>query len=146
MKNTTKDNEPINNLDKIVSLCKRRGFIFQNSEIYGGLGSIWDYGPLGTQLKRNIKESWWNKMVLERKDIVGLDSSILMNPDIWKASGHLDNFTDPLVECQKCNQRWREDQLNKNCCQYVLEAGHNVPLETPKDFANTLEKVLNSNL
>ena len=116
MKNTTKDNEPINNLDKIVSLCKRRGFIFQNSEIYGGLGSIWDYGPLGTQLKRNIKESWWNKMVLERKDIVGLDSSILMNPDIWKASGHLDNFTDPLVECQKCNQRWREDQLNKNCC------------------------------
>ena len=114
MKNTTKDNEPINNLDKIVSLCKRRGFIFQNSEIYGGLGSIWDYGPLGTQLKRNIKESWWNKMVLERKDIVGLDSSILMNPDIWKASGHLDNFTDPLVECQKCNQRWREDQLKKN--------------------------------
>ncbi len=116
MNNSTKQNKQNSNLDKIVSLCKRRGFIFQSSEIYGGLGSIWDYGPLGSQLKRNIKESWWKKMVLERKDVVGIDSSILMNTNIWKASGHLENFTDPLVECQECNQRWREDQLNNKSC------------------------------
>ena len=98
-------------LDKIVSLCKRRGFIFQSSEIYGGLASTWDYGPLGVELKRNVKEAWWQAMVWGRDDMVGLDSAIMMHPDAWRASGHLDSFTDPLVECRSCNRRWREDQL-----------------------------------
>ena len=98
-------------LDKLVSLCKRRGFIFQNSEIYGGLASTWDYGPLGTELKRNVKDSWWRSMVLERDDMVGLDSAIIMHPEVWRASGHVESFTDPLVECVVCHRRWREDQL-----------------------------------
>ena len=103
-------------LEKLVSLCKRRGFIFQSSEIYGGLSSTWDYGPLGAELKRNIKDSWWRKFVWERDDVVGLDSSILMHPDVWRASGHVDSFTDPLVECKECHQRWREDQLEERVC------------------------------
>ena len=104
------------NIDKIASLCKRRGFIFQSSEIYGGLASTWDYGPLGVELKRNIKDSWWNKMVWERDDMVGLDSAILMHPDTWEASGHVESFTDPLVECNDCNKRFREDHLESNVC------------------------------
>ena len=103
-------------LDKIASLCKRRGFIFQNSEIYGGLGSTWDYGPMGVELKRNVKDAWWRAMVLSRDDMVGLDSAILMHPEVWRASGHLENFTDPLVECRQCHQRWREDQLSDQTC------------------------------
>jgi glycyl-tRNA synthetase len=103
-------------IDKITSLCKRRGFVFQSSEIYGGLASTWDYGPLGVELKRNIKESWWNKMVWERDDMVGLDAAILMHPDTWEASGHVKNFTDPLVECSDCNKRFREDHLESNVC------------------------------
>ena len=102
---------PSLDLDKLVSLCKRRGFIFQSSEIYGGLASTWDYGPLGAELKRNVKDSWWRTMVLERDDMVGLDSAIMMHPDVWRASGHLESFTDPLVECIVCHRRWREDQL-----------------------------------
>ena len=98
-------------LDKLVSLCKRRGFIFQSSEIYGGLASTWDYGPLGAELKRNVKDSWWRSMVLERDDMVGLDPSIIMHPDVWRASGHVESFSDPLVECVVCHRRWREDQL-----------------------------------
>ncbi len=98
-------------LDKIVSLCKRRGFIFQSSEIYGGLGSTWDYGPLGVELKRNVKETWWRDNVLRRDDMVGLDSAILMHPRVWEASGHLENFTDPLVECRVCHHRFRADQV-----------------------------------
>ena len=98
-------------LDKIVSLCKRRGFIFQSSEIYGGLGSTWDYGPLGVELKRNVKETWWRDNVLRRDDMVGLDSAILMHPRVWEASGHLENFTDPLVECRACHHRFRADQV-----------------------------------
>ena len=98
-------------LDKLVSLCKRRGFIFQSSEIYGGLASTWDYGPLGAELKRNVKDSWWRSMVLERDDMVGLDSAIIMHPEVWRASGHVESFTDPLVECVVCHRRWREDQL-----------------------------------
>ena len=98
-------------LDKLVSLCKRRGFIFQSSEIYGGLASTWDYGPLGAELKRNVKDSWWRSMVLERDDMVGLDSAIIMHPDVWRASGHVESFSDPLVECVVCHRRWREDQL-----------------------------------
>lgn len=104
------------NLEKLVSLCKRRGFIFQSSEIYGGLASTWDYGPLGVELKRNLKESWWRSMVWSRDDMVGLDSAILMHPTTWKASGHLQSFSDPLVECKDCHLRWREDQLDKSSC------------------------------
>ena len=103
-------------LEKIMSLCKRRGIIFQSSEIYGGLASTWDYGPLGVELKRNVKDAWWRTMVWDRDDVVGLDASILMHPDVWKASGHVDSFTDPLVECKECHQRWREDQLEERAC------------------------------
>ena len=103
-------------LDALASLAKRRGFIFQSSEIYGGMASTWDYGPLGVELKRNIKDVWWRKFVWERDDMVGLDSSILMNPEVWRASGHVDSFTDPLVDCRECRQRWREDQLEETKC------------------------------
>ncbi len=96
-------------MGKITSLAKRRGFVFQSSEIYGGAGSVWDFGPLGNELKRNVKEQWWNSMVHRRDDVEGLDSSILMNPKVWEASGHLDGFTDPLVECSNCHRRFRTD-------------------------------------
>ena len=96
-------------MDKLVSLCKRRGFIFQSSEIYGGTGSVWDYGPLGVELKRNIKDAWWRSMVHERDDIEGIDAAILMNPRVWEASGHVEGFTDPLVECSNCHRRFRAD-------------------------------------
>jgi glycyl-tRNA synthetase len=100
-------------MEKIVSLCKRRGFIFSDSEIYGGLANAWDYGPYGVELKNNIKQRWWKKFVVEREDMVGLDAAIIMNPETWKASGHLDEFSDPLVECKKCKNRFRQDQLEK---------------------------------
>ncbi|MFC2016409.1 glycine--tRNA ligase [Chloroflexota bacterium] len=103
-------------MEKIVSLCQRRGFIFPSSEIYGGLSSCWDYGPLGVELKRNIKEAWWRAMVQERDDMAGLDASILMHPQIWAASGHIKEFTDPLVECKSCHLRWRSDDLEGNRC------------------------------
>ncbi|MEC7841723.1 MAG: glycine--tRNA ligase [Candidatus Latescibacterota bacterium] len=98
-------------MDNVVSLCKRKGFIFQSSEIYGGLNGCWDYGPLGVELLRNIKETWWRAMTY-REDIEGLDASILMHPRVWEASGHVDNFTDPLVDCRSCNARFREDLLS----------------------------------
>ncbi len=103
-------------LESIISLCKRRGFLFQSSEIYGGLGSTWDYGPLGVELKRNVKDAWWKAMVWERDDVVGLDSAVMMHPEVWRASGHLDAFRDPLVECKECHHRWREDQLEERSC------------------------------
>jgi glycyl-tRNA synthetase len=98
-------------MEKIVSLCKRRGFIFQSSEIYGGLSGCWDYGPLGVELKRNLKNYWWHVMVHERDDVVGMDGSILMNRAVWKASGHEDTFTDPMVDCRSCKARLRTDQV-----------------------------------
>ncbi|MHA1667540.1 MAG: glycine--tRNA ligase [Candidatus Heimdallarchaeaceae archaeon] len=98
-------------MEQIVSLCKRRGFIFPGSEIYGGLANTWDYGPLGVELKNNIKQYWWKKFVTDRNDMVGLDSAILMNPKVWQASGHLDNFSDPLTDCKKCKNRFRVDKL-----------------------------------
>ena len=98
-------------MEKLVSLCQRRGFIFPSSEIYGGLASTWDYGPVGVELKRNVKEAWWRANVHERDDMVGLDTSILMNPRVWEASGHVTAFSDPLVECKECHQRWRADDL-----------------------------------
>ena len=101
------------NMDVIVSLCKRRGFIFQSSEIYGGTGSCWDYGPLGVELKNNIKRVWWRDFVQQRDDMVGLDASILMHPTVWKASGHVDLFTDPMVDCRECQHRFRADQIDE---------------------------------
>jgi len=98
-------------MEKIVSLCKRRGFIFQSSEIYGGLNGLWDYGPLGVELKRNLKDYWWRVMVHERDDVVGMDGSILMNRAVWKASGHEDTFSDPMVDCRSCKARLRADQV-----------------------------------
>ena len=98
-------------MEKIVNLCKRRGFVFPTSDIYGGLGSTYDYGPLGAELKRNVKEAWWRYMVQERTDVIGLDSAILQHPKTWEASGHLKNFTDPLVDCKKCHHRFRADQI-----------------------------------
>jgi len=98
-------------MEKIVSLCKRRGFIFQSSEIYGGLNGCWDYGPLGVELKRNVKDYWWRVMVRERDDVVGMDGAILMSRAVWKASGHEATFTDPMVDCRTCKARLRADQL-----------------------------------
>ena len=103
-------------MDKLVSLCKRRGFIFQSSEIYGGAGSVWDYGPLGVELKRNIKDRWWNAMTRERDDIEGLDAAILMHPRTWEASGHVAGFVDPLVDCRTCKGRFRADKLEDARC------------------------------
>ena len=110
MPNAKVDNQ---RMEKIVSLCKRRGFIFQSSEIYGGLNGSWDYGPLGVELKRNVKNYWWRVMVHEREDVVGMDGSILMNRAVWKASGHEDTFTDPMVDCRTCKARLRADQLTE---------------------------------
>lgn len=103
-------------LNEFVSLCKRRGFIYQSGEIYGGVGSVWDYGPMGTELKRNIKNLWWETFVLKRDDVVGIDTSILTHQDIWKASGHIDNFNDPLVECKECNKRWNQEKIQTETC------------------------------
>jgi len=98
-------------LDTIVSLSKRRGFIFPSSEIYGGINAVWDYGPLGVELKNNVKRAWWRAMVQERDDIVGLDAGILMHPQVWVTSGHVGSFSDPLVECATCHRRFRLDEL-----------------------------------
>jgi len=103
-------------MEKVVSLCRRRGFVFPSSEIYGGLSSCWDYGPLGVELKRNIKEAWWRAVVQERHDMVGMDTSILMHPQVWAASGHLERMVDPLVECKSCHLRWKADDLAGNSC------------------------------
>ncbi|MDM8001280.1 MAG: glycine--tRNA ligase [Dehalococcoidia bacterium] len=103
-------------MDTIVSLCKRRGFIFQSSEIYGGAGGCWDYGPLGVELKRNVKEAWWKAMVHDRDDVVGIDAAILMNPQVWVASGHVQQFSDPLVDCKACKNRFRADHVKGNKC------------------------------
>ena len=103
-------------MEKIVSLCKRRGFVFPGSEIYGGLANSWDYGPLGVELKNNIKNLWWKKFVQERDDMVGIDASLIMNPKVWEISGHLKEFSDPLVECKKCKKRFRADHINSNNC------------------------------
>ena len=103
-------------LNTIASLCKRRGIIFLNSEIYGGLGSVWDYGPIGVELKNNVKRLWWKSMVYEREDIEGLDAAILMHPEVWKTSGHVSGFKDLLADCKNCKKRFRHDLLEKNVC------------------------------
>src|SRR5829696_2765323 len=103
-------------MDKLVSLSKRRGFVFQSSEVYGGLGSVWDYGPLGVELKNNVKRAWWRAVVYERDDMVGLDSGLLMNRLVWKYSGHEETFSDPLVDCRKCKTRLRADKIEDGKC------------------------------
>src|SRR3989338_4349229 len=101
-------------MSKVVSLCKRRGFVFPGSEIYGGLANTWDYGPLGVELKKNLYDAWWKFFVRERLDMVGLDAAILMNPKVWEASGHVDNFNDAQVDCRQCKARHRADHLIEN--------------------------------
>ncbi len=113
----------MDSLDSIVALCKRRGFIYQGSEIYGGITGFWDYGPLGTELKRNLKNEWWKAMVQLRDDVVGLDAAIIMNPKVWEASGHLKAFSDPLVECLVCHKRFRadrEDEIREHAKQHTI--------------------------
>ena len=105
---------PTNVLDTIVSLCKRRGFVYPSGEIYGGTRSAWDYGPLGVELKENVKRQWWRSTVTTRDDVVGLDSSVILPTKTWEASGHLKTFTDPLVECQSCHKRFRADHLQED--------------------------------
>ena len=118
-------------MDRMVSLCKRRGFVFPSSEIYGGLGSTWDYGPLGAELKRNIKDAWWGAMVHQRDDIEGLDAAILMHPRVWETSGHVANFTDPLIDCKTCKARFREDELDSSRCPMK-------PSKTPRECGGEL--------
>jgi glycyl-tRNA synthetase len=114
-------------MEKIVSLCKRRGFIFQSSEIYGGCGGVWDYGPLGAELKRNLRTAWWNAMTREREDVLGLDASILMNPAIWKASGHVDTFADMMRECSLTNKRVRADHVDPQSGTVLKYSGAQAP-------------------
>ena len=103
-------------MDKLLSLARRRGFLFQSSEIYGGLASCWDYGPLGVELKRNVKQAWWRSVVQQRDDVVGLDTSILMHPKVWEASGHVSGFSDPMVDCKSCKMRFRKDDIAGDKC------------------------------
>jgi glycyl-tRNA synthetase len=126
-------------MEKIVNLCKRRGFVFQSSEIYGGLGSCWDYGPLGVELKRNVKEAWWRHVVTSRPDVVGLDCSIIMHPKVWEASGHVANFTDPMVDCKKCKARFRADKLEDASCPER-------PSKKPGECGGELTEARNFNL
>ena len=118
-------------METIVSLCKRRGFVFQGSEVYGGIGGFWDYGPLGVELKNNIKRAWWKAMVQDRADIVGVDAAIIMNPNVWVASGHVETFTDPLVECKNCHKRFRADQIPGEACP---NCGNKGTMTDPKQF------------
>ena len=119
------------NMEDIVSLAKRRGFIFQGSEVYGGLAGTWDYGPYGLMLKKNILNLWWQMFVTDREDIFGVDAAILMNPRVWQASGHVDTFTDPLVECSNCKGRFRADKIDTSKCPTCGESG---TFSEPKQF------------
>jgi glycyl-tRNA synthetase len=121
-------------LSEIVSLCKRRGFIFQSSEIYGGLASCWDYGPLGVELKNNVKRLWWEYMVTMRNNVEGMDGSILMHPRTWVASGHVDSFSDPMVDCRSCKKRFRLDHLKDPASKNCPECGNKDCLTEPRDF------------
>jgi len=114
---TDSETPPSVEMETLVSLCKRRGFLFQSSEIYGGLAGAWDYGPLGVEMKNNVKKAWWRANVQERDDMVGLDAAVLMHPEVWRASGHLDTFTDPMVDCRNCKSRFRADDEPLDVCQ-----------------------------
>jgi glycyl-tRNA synthetase len=113
-------------IDTIIALAKRRGFVYPTSELYGGIGGFYDFGPLGTELTRNIKQSWWNSMVARRDDVVGLDSSIIVNPKVWEASGHVASFTDPLIECKTCHARFRADQPDEISAHEKMHRGQGV--------------------
>ncbi len=126
-------------MEKVVSLTKRRGFVFQSSELYGGVNGAWDYGPMGVLLKRNVKDAWWRAMVDEREDIVGLDAAILMHPMVWKASGHVDGFSDPMVDCKDCKKRFRADDLEGAVCGQK-------PSKTPLSCGGQLTEPRNFNL
>lgn len=132
-------------LDTIVALAKRRGFIYPSSDIYGGISGFWDYGPLGTELKRNLKNIWWKLMVQVRDDVVGIDASIIMNPKVWEASGHVNSFTDPLIECKICHQRFRADKPEEKYAHELLheraDASKKMEWTDPKKF-NLLTEVL----
>ena len=128
----------ITKLDDIVSLCKRRGFIFQSSEIYGGLASCYDYGPLGVDLKNNVKKAWWKSVVQMRDDVVGLDCSILMHPMVWKSSGHADKFADLIAECKKCNTRTRVDHLTERAEEHTAEHTEHITLDAAQAAAQDL--------
>jgi len=131
-----------NLMEKLVALCKRRGFIYPGSEIYGGLQGTWDYGPLGAILKQNIKQEWWKSMVQERSDVVGVDAAIMMNPTVWKASGHLEAFTDPLVECMICHSRFRADKKEEIETHEETHKGESVEWTEPKKFNLLVEAKL----
>src|SRR5687768_10026190 len=105
--------KPADRMDTIVSLCKRRGLVFPSSEIYGGLRASWDYGPLGVELKNNVKRAWWRAVVQGREDVVGLDSCVILAREVWETSGHVNAFVDPLTECQSCHKRYRADHLQE---------------------------------
>ncbi|MBD3217133.1 MAG: glycine--tRNA ligase [candidate division Zixibacteria bacterium] len=126
-------------MEKLISLCKRRGYIFPSSEIYGGLESCWDYGPLGAELKRNLKDFWWKSMTMKRDDIEGVDASILMHPKVWEASGHLTSFTDPMVDCKTCGTRFRADSLETETCPKK-------PSKSPLECGGELTEARNFNL
>ncbi len=115
-------------MENLVSLCKRRGFIFQSSEIYDGINGFWDFGPMGCELKRNIRESWWRAIVHRREDVVGVDCSIIMHPKVWKASGHADNFVDPMVDCKKCGKRFRADTLCEENGKNIIKTENGLEL------------------
>jgi glycyl-tRNA synthetase len=125
-------------MDRIVALCRRRGFIFQSSEIYGGINGFWDYGPLGVELKRNLKDAWWHDMVHAREDVVGLDSAIIMHPRVWQCSGHVDLFSDKMVDCRKCKGRFRVDHIGTTPCpnkpSQMVGQGKDCDLTEPRDF------------
>ncbi|MBI2051866.1 glycine--tRNA ligase [Candidatus Roizmanbacteria bacterium] len=121
-------------MDKVVALCKRRGFIYSSSEIYGGISGFWDYGPLGVELKNNIKKEWWKSMVQLRDDVVGIDASIIMNPKVWIASGHVEAFTDPLIECKRCHLRFRADNKEDIKNHEATHKGKKVEWTEPKTF------------
>ena len=121
-------------MDKIVSLCARRGFIFPSGDIYGGINGFWDYGPLGVELKNNLKALWWQRVVRERDDVVGIDSAIITHPRTWEASGHTDNFSDPMVDCRACKKRFRADQLDDAGPCDAREGSSEHDLTEPRDF------------
>src|SRR5580658_9061728 len=125
-------------MEKIVSLCKRKGFIFQSSEIYGGINGFWDYGPLGAELKRNVKELWWNTMMRQREDVAGLEATIIMSPAIWKASGHVDTFADLMRECPLTKKRVRADQVEPQSGNVVYYLG--VYPRSERHFSRLIEE------
>ena len=120
-------------MEKIAALSKRRGFVFPGSDIYGGLANTWDYGPLGVELKRNVKELWWRRFVHQRRDIVGLDAGILMHPRVWEASGHIESFNDPLIDCRTCKSRFRADHLIEE------RLGKHVEGASPEEMSRILQ-------